>query len=83
MKDLADDDPFELLAIRRPMRATEESDRETARCIVEEYALTGFSARDIGELFASPSYGLPHAIYQRRGEKFVRELIIGVFGAPR
>ena len=83
MKEPANDDPLELVAVGNPAGVTEEGDRDTARCIVEEYALTGFSAHDIAELFTSPLYGLPHAIYRRRGDQFVRELITGVFGARR
>lgn len=81
MKELANDDPFEMVAVAHPNGITEESDRETARCIIEEYALTGFSAHDIGELFTSSAFGLPNAILQRRGDAFVRDLILVVFGA--
>jgi hypothetical protein len=83
VKDLAKQDPFELVGVVDPAGVTEEADRETARCIIEEFAITGFSAHDIGDLFTSPIYGLPHAIFRRRGELFVRELISGVFGARR
>jgi hypothetical protein len=81
MKELAGDDPFEMVAVVRPDGVTEESDRQTALCLVEEFALGGFSAFEIGELFTSPAFGLPHTIYRRRGADFVRELILGVFGA--
>jgi hypothetical protein len=83
MKDLEKDDPLELVGVIDPAGVTEEADRETARCIIEEFAITGFSAHEIGDLFTSPMYGLPHAIYRRRGESFVRELISGVFGVRR
>jgi hypothetical protein len=81
MKEFAGDDPFEMVAVARPEAVTEESDRQTARCLVEEFALGGFTAHEIGELFTSPAFGLPHAIYRRRGADFVRELVLGVFGA--
>jgi hypothetical protein len=83
MKELANEDPFELVGVANPSGVTVDADRETARCIIEEFAMTGFSAHEIGALFTSPMYGLPHAIYRRRGESFVRELISGVFGARR
>lgn len=83
MKNLADDDPFELVGVTHRRGIDIETDRETARCLVEEYALTGFAADDILELFASPAYAMPHAIFQRRGADFIRELVAGVFGGVR
>ena len=83
MKGLEADDPMELVGIGYPVEIAEETDRETARCIVEEYALTGFAAKEILALFASPMYGLPHAIYRRRGQEFVTSLVDAVFGGAR
>jgi hypothetical protein len=51
-----------------------------ARCLIEEYALTGFAASEIRDLFASPAYTMPHAIYRRRGAGFVSDLVTDVFG---
>ena len=62
MKSLESNDPFELVGVNPPRGLDIETDRETARCLIEEYALTGFSARDIVELFASPAYTMPNAI---------------------
>ena len=81
MKDLEREDPFELIGTGYPVANPEETDRITARCIVEEYALTGFAATDILVLFQSPLYAHSHAIYQRRGVEFVRDLIDEVFGS--
>ncbi len=83
MKDLEGTDPFELVGVGYPMENGEEPDRATARCVIEEYALTGFSAVEILGLFASPHYGLPHAIYQRRGGGFVEDLVGEVFGVKK
>jgi hypothetical protein len=83
VKGLEADDPMELVGVGYPVDIAEETDRETARCIVEEYALTGFAAKEILALFASPLYGLPHAIYRRRGQEFVIGLVDAVFGAAR
>lgn len=74
-------DPFELVGVEHPGEISEATDRETARCLVEEYALTGFAASEIISLFASPMYGLPHAIQSRRGSAFVTEVVGAVFGA--
>lgn len=83
MKHLENDDPFELIGNGFPVSDGEETDRQTARCIVEEYALTGFSAAEILALFESPMYGLCHAIYRRRGAEFVSGLVGEVFGGAR
>lgn len=83
MKHLETDDPYELVGVARPREIDLATDEETARCLIEEYALAGFAASDIVELFASPAYAMPNAIFQRRGPGFVRELITGVFGGGR
>jgi hypothetical protein len=83
MKEFERDDPLELVGIGYPVAVPEETDRETARCLVEEYALSGFSAFEVGALFESPAYALPHAIYKRRGADFVRTLVENVFGSRR
>ena len=80
MKDFAADDPMELIGQMFPVESEEESDREMARCFAEEYALMGFSAVDVGRLFESPVYAAPHAILERRGPDFVREVVRGVYG---
>lgn len=83
MKYLEQDDPFELVGTGFPVHDPETTDRETARCIIEEYALTGFTAGEILRLFESPLYGHPHAIYRRRGSRFVSVLLAEVFGDSR
>ncbi len=83
MKHLETDDPYELVGVPRRDDIDLAADEETARCVIEEYALAGFAASEIIELFASPSYSMPNAIFQRRGPAFVRELITGVFGGGR
>ena len=83
MKHLETDDPFELVGVTHPRGIDVTTDRETARCLIEEYALAGFAGNDILELFASPAYAMPNAIFRRRGPSFVRELIAGVFGGGR
>lgn len=80
MKHLASDDPFELVGVTRPREVDVDTDRDTARCLIEEYALTGFAAGEILQLFASPAYTMPNAIFERRGPSFVRALITSVFG---
>ncbi len=83
MKAVESGDPFELVGVRRQVEPNLETDTETARCLIEEYALAGFAANEILDLFASPAYGMPNAIYRRRGAEFVTGLVAGVFGGVR
>ncbi len=70
-------DPFERVGVSYP--SDPEVDRYTARCIVEEYALIGFGADDVRELFTSPNYAALHVLYRRYGGEFVDEAIAAVF----
>lgn len=83
MKRLESNDPFELVGVRRPVEVDVETDTETARCLIEEYALAGFAASEIADLFSSPAYAMPHAIYLRRGPRFVTGLLELVFGGSK
>ncbi len=79
-KAFEDDDPFEMVAARFPVEPGVDADREMARCVVEEYALIGWSARRIRRLFDTPAYPALHAILARHGGASVDELIAAVFG---
>lgn len=83
MKALETDDPLELIGTRYPVTDAEEADTATARCLIEEYALSGFTANEILMLFKSPSYGFPHAIFRRQGTEFVGRLVGEVFGGSK
>ena len=50
-KPFAASDPMELVPVAYPSTADEAVDRATARCLVEEFALQGWSRVEIGELF--------------------------------
>jgi hypothetical protein len=83
VKHLEQDDPFELIGTGFPVDDPDSTDRETARCIIEEYALTGFTAVEVFRLFESPMYAHPHGIYRRRGPQFVSALVSEVYGGAR
>jgi len=83
VKQLESDDPFELVAVPRAEDIDLATDSETARCLIEEYALSGFAATEVADLFTTAQYSMPHAIYQRRGPDFVVSLIKEVFGINR
>ena len=79
LKSLEAGDPFEFVTVRYPVDSTRQQDLEMARCFIEEYALVGWSGSQIRQLFKSPLYVGPHAIYQRCGMEAVDDLIRDVF----
>lgn len=78
-KDVEADDPLELIGMAYP--SDPEIDRLTAICIVEEYALVGFGAAEVRELFTSPNYEALHRLHRLYGSEFVEKSIAAVFGA--
>lgn len=78
-KDFEPDDPLDLNVVTYPVESAEEADAALARCLVEEFALAGFTAREVGALFERREYTAAHAILTRRGPDFVRALIHEVF----
>ncbi len=78
-KDAEADDPLEMIGVTYP--SDPETDRDTARCIVEEYALIGFGTDEIRTLFSSPNYAALYRLFRRYGPAFVEESIAAVFPA--
>jgi len=74
------DDPMELVGIGYPVADAGAADRDTARALIEEYALGGWSAGEIRALFTSPAYAATFGIARRNGAAFIDELIAAVFG---
>ena len=72
------DDPLELVPVSFPIDGEETADRETAKCLAEEYALQGWSTERIRELFRSPHYRATFSIFRRRGPAFVDGIIADV-----
>jgi hypothetical protein len=74
-KPFEPDDPLEPVALAMP--AVEGYDHLTAmaRCFIEEYRMMGWDARRILALFRNPFFRGPHAVYQAKGEAYVRDLI--------
>jgi hypothetical protein len=79
-KSLEVDDPYELIGVSVPLAPGVDADRELARAFVEEFALSGWSPARIAQLFAEPTNGKAHEIWQRRGAALIDEVIGEVFG---
>ena len=52
---------------------------EMTRCMIEEYAMMGFSSELLMKMFKNPFYQAVHRVYASRGEAYVRELLDSVF----
>ncbi|MDH3755818.1 MAG: hypothetical protein OEU32_18300 [Acidimicrobiia bacterium] len=82
-KDLEADDPYELTGVRYAVAPGVDADRETARTLIEEFAMQGWSPDRIAAMFADPHAGSAHDIYRRRGDLLFDELLDEVFGPTR
>lgn len=82
-KHLESDDPYALVGIGFPTSAPEVADEQFAKCLVEEFALAGFSAVEVARLFESPVYAASHAVLLRMGPDFVRSVILEVYGSGK
>jgi hypothetical protein len=82
-KDLESGDPYALVGIGFPTSSPNDADEQFARCMVEEFALAGFSAVEVARLFESPVYAASHAVLLRMGPDFVRSVISDVFGGGK
>ena len=79
MKPPEAEDPYALVATILPSPADYDVQGEMARCFIEEFALMGWTAQRILRIFKNPFYQGPYAIYQTRGEEFVRDIIRQIF----
>ena len=79
MKPTEAEDPYELVGTILPSPPGYDAQGEMARCFIEEFALMGWTGQRILRLFKNPFYQGPYAIYQTRGEEFVRDIIRQIF----
>ncbi len=56
---------------------------EMTRCMVEEYAMMGFSSELLMKMFKNPFYQALHRVYAARCEAYVREVLDSVFDPPQ
>ena len=78
-KELEADDPYELVAVEVAGPPGYDGPAAMARCFIEEFALMGWPPERILRLFQSRAFAGTHAVYEDRGEAFVRALIDDVF----
>lgn len=79
-KDLAPDDPYELVGVRYPAPPGVDADRQLARAFVEEYALAGWTPAQVRKLFETPRFAGAHRILSQRGAALIDEVLAEVFG---
>jgi hypothetical protein len=79
-KETESEDPYAFVALRYETEPGVDPDAAMARCVTEEFAMMGFSPERILRLFQLATYAGVYAIYERRGEAFVRAIIEDVFG---
>src|SRR5262245_22526135 len=72
------EDPIELTAT--VLLSEEDTTGPMAECLIEEFMRMGYGHRQILALFRNPHYLGPHMVLEKRGELFIRTLIIEVFG---
>ena len=71
------DDPMEIIGMRFRDDDGKIAD-EMARTFIDEYLRMGWPPDEILRLFSDPFYRAVHAVYRRRGEAYVVELIASV-----
>jgi hypothetical protein len=71
------EDPFELSGMA--LATQEDTTGDMAECFIEEFMRMGYNAKQILALFRNPHYLGPNMVLEKRGELFVRDLLIDVF----
>jgi len=72
------EDPMELHGVA--LFTEEETNEVMAECFIEEFMRMGHGADHILALFRNPHYTGVHMVWENRGEPFIREKIVEVFG---
>lgn len=78
-KEIEDDDPYEPVFVTLPSPEGYDAMGEMARCMVEEYAMMGFSSETMMKMFKNPYYQALHHVHEARGEAYVTDLLASVY----
>jgi hypothetical protein len=76
-KQFEADDPMEIIGMTFRDDDGKIAD-EMGRTFIDEFLRMGWPPEDILQLFRDPFYRAAHAVYRRRGEAFVVEMIAAV-----
>jgi hypothetical protein len=76
-KALEDDDPMEIVGMKFADPDGKIAD-EMGRTFIDEFFRMGWPADEILRLFRDPFYQAAHAVYRRRGEAAIVEMIASV-----
>lgn len=71
------EDPFELNGMA--LLTHEDTSTEMAECFIEEFMRMGYGPQQLLALFRNPHYLGPNLVHEKRGEPFLRDLIVEVF----
>lgn len=71
------EDPLELNGVA--FLTSEDTTNAMAECFVEEFLRMGYNPAQVLSLFRNPHYVGPNLALGKRGEPFVRELIVDIF----
>jgi hypothetical protein len=78
-KDEVDpEDPLELSGMA--LLTDEDTSEEMAECFIEEFMRMGHSPAQVFQYFRNPFYLAMNLVIEKRGEAWVRERIIDIFG---
>jgi hypothetical protein len=80
LRDPDAEDPLEIVGVVFDRPIDGAAHEEMARTFVEEYALMGWSARRLLDMFRRPFYAGAHDAYERMGEARIAQLIEETLG---
>ena len=72
------EDPMELCGVG--LLTEEDTSEPMTECFIEEFLRLGYNAEQVLALFRNPHYTGMNMVLQNRGEPFVRDKIVEVFG---
>jgi len=72
------EDPMELCGVG--LLTEEDTSEPMTECFIEEFLRMGYNAKQVLALFCNPHYTGMNMVIQTRGEPFVKDKIVEVFG---
>ena len=72
------EDPMELCGVG--LLTEEDTSEPMTECFIEEFLRMGYNAKQVLALFRNPHYTGMNMVIQNRGDQFVKDKIVEVFG---